>query len=84
MRTLAAAAVLCLIAATAHAQSATPASCKAQATDKKLHGAALTSFMTKCEKDAKTACDASATERKLHGAAQASFTKKCVGDAVGE
>ena len=28
------------------------ASCKSEATDKKLAGAALNSFMTKCEKDA--------------------------------
>jgi hypothetical protein len=32
-------------------------SCKAQASDKKLAGAALSSFMKKCETDATTACD---------------------------
>jgi hypothetical protein len=58
-------------------------SCKAQATDKKLAGAALTSFMTKCEKDAKTACDTQAADKKLSGAAKDSFTKKCIKDAVG-
>jgi hypothetical protein len=58
-------------------------SCKAQAADKKLAGAALTSFMTKCEKDAKTACDAQAADKKLSGAAKGSFTNKCVKDAVG-
>lgn len=57
--------------------------CKAQAADKKLAGAALTSFMTKCEKDAKTACDTQAADKKLSGAAKDSFTKKCVKDAVG-
>ncbi|KAA2244042.1 hypothetical protein [Salinarimonas soli] len=58
-------------------------SCKAQATGKKLAGAAMTSFMTKCERDAGAACDLQAGERKLAGAAKTSFTKKCVSDAVG-
>lgn len=58
-------------------------SCKAQASTKKLAGAALTSFMTKCERDAGASCDAQASEKKLAGAAKASFTKKCVSDAVG-
>ena len=57
--------------------------CKSQATDKKLAGAAMTSFMKKCESDAAKTCDASAAEKKLAGAAKTSFTKKCVGDAVG-
>jgi hypothetical protein len=63
--------------------SAQTASCKAQAEDKKLAGAALKSFMTKCERDARASCDASAKERKLAGAAKTSFTKKCVTDATG-
>ena len=58
-------------------------SCKEHATEKKLAGAALHSFMTKCEKDAQTSCDATAQEKKLHGAAKTSFTKKCVKDATG-
>ena len=57
--------------------------CKAQATEKKLAGAALNSFMKKCESDAQKACDTSAAGKKLAGAAKASFTKKCVTDAVG-
>ncbi len=56
-------------------------SCKAQATDKNLVGAALTSFMKKCETDAATACDAA--DRRFAGAAKASFTKMYVSDAVG-
>jgi hypothetical protein len=60
-----------------------PFGAKAQATEKKLAGAALTSFMTKCETDAKATCETSAQERKLVGAAKASFTKKCAEDAVG-
>ena len=46
-------------------------------------GAALTSFMKKCETDAAKACDVSAKEKKLAGAAKSSFEKKCVSDAVG-
>ncbi len=57
-------------------------SCKATATDKKLAGAALASFMKKCEADAKASCEAAAGTKKLAGAAKASFTKKCVADAV--
>lgn len=60
--------------------------CEAQATEKKLAGAAKTSFTKKCEKDAgeaaKKSCDAQATEKKLSGAAKNSFTKKCVKDAA--
>jgi hypothetical protein len=75
------AAGLALVCATAaYAQGPT---CKSQSGDKKLAGAALKSFMTKCEKDAKAACDKSAAEKKLAGAAKASHLKKCVGDAVG-
>jgi hypothetical protein len=57
--------------------------CKAQSAEKKLAGAALTSFMKKCESDAAKACDVSAKEKKLAGAAKTSFEKKCVSDAVG-
>jgi len=58
-------------------------SCSVQSGEKKLAGAAKTSFMKKCETDAKAACDAQAGEKKLAGAAKTSFTKKCVSDAVG-
>ena len=58
-------------------------SCKAQASDKKLAGAALTSFMKKCELDAASLCDTQAADKKLSGAAKDSFTKKCVKDATG-
>ena len=59
------------------------ASCKEDAAKRKLAGAALTSFMTKCEKDAQAACDTKAGSQKLAGAAKNSFTKKCVTEAVG-
>ncbi|MBV9738698.1 MAG: hypothetical protein JO216_14915 [Hyphomicrobiales bacterium] len=58
-------------------------SCKSQADDKKLAGAALNSFMKKCQTDATKTCETSAAEKKLAGAAKTSFTKKCVSDAVG-
>jgi len=79
MRLILIAAAMCFAAT--HAMAAT---CKEQAADKKLAGAALNSFMGKCQKDAKTTCDASAQDKKLAGAAKTSFTKKCVTDAVGQ
>jgi hypothetical protein len=63
--------------------SAYAESCKVEAGNKKLAGAAMTSFLKKCQTDATAACDKSAAEKKLSGAAKASFTKKCVSDAVG-
>ena len=82
-------AVLCVaLAGAAFAQTSTSPpdikpSCKAQASDKKLAGAALTSFMKKCETDAQKSCDTQASDKKLSGAAKTSFTKKCVTDSVG-
>jgi hypothetical protein len=55
--------------------------CAGAADQKKLAGAARTSFIKKCESDAGAACEAKATEKKLAGAAKTSFTKKCVTDA---
>jgi hypothetical protein len=55
----------------------------ATVSEKKLAGAAKTSFMKKCETDAKAGCDAAAADKKLAGAAKTSFTKKCLSDAVG-
>ena len=60
-------------------------SCQAKAADKKLHGAAETSFVKKCEKDSKAAsaaetCKSQAADKKLHGAAENSFVKKCIKD----
>lgn len=59
-------------------------SCQTRALEKKLAGAAKTSFLKKCEKDAAAACDLAATQKKLAGAARTSFTGKCVRDAVGQ
>ncbi len=66
------------------AYAANPA-CEAKAVEKKLAGAAKTSFLKKCEKDAASpdaACEAKAGEKKLYGAAKNSFIKKCVKDAA--
>jgi hypothetical protein len=59
------------------------ASCKADAAEKKLACAALKSFMTKCQNDAKTSCEADSVAKKLAGAAKTSHNKKCVTDKVG-
>jgi hypothetical protein len=72
-----------LLSALAISGASADPSCKDTAVDKKLAGAALTSFMKKCEVDAKTACDTQAADKKLSGAAKASFTTKCVKDALG-
>src|SRR5262245_59290704 len=83
MKAVTLAAAICLISAPAFA------SCKSEAAEKKLAGAALKSFMTKCEKDAKATCvkDAQAAcekdaGQKARGAAKASHMKKCVADAA--
>jgi len=78
MKTIAIAIALFWLATAAMADS-----CKDQATAKKLAGAALNSFMTKCTKDAQASCDSQAADKKLAGAAKTSFTKKCVSDATG-
>jgi hypothetical protein len=65
------------------AGSALAASCSEEAGKKNLAGAAKTSFMTKCESDAKASCSKEAMAKKLSGAAESSFTTKCVKDAVG-
>jgi hypothetical protein len=74
---------IALIAVLSLATTAAYASCKSDAADKKLAGAAMNSFMKKCETDAKKTCDTSAAEKKLAGAAKNSFEKKCVTDAIG-
>lgn len=71
MKTLIIAAMLCSIVGPALAQDAT---CAAQASGKKLAGAALASFAKKC-------CDTQATQKKLSGASKTSFTTKCMKDA---
>ena len=70
----------------AQAVYAADMSCVDKAKEKNLHGAAETSFVKKCEKDATAAaqksCDMKAKDKKLSGAAKTSFTTKCVKDAT--
>jgi hypothetical protein len=75
--------IVLAIGLAAFAVQASAATCAAMSAEKKLAGAAKSSFLKKCEADAKAACDASAKQKKLSGAAQTSFVKKCVADAVG-
>jgi hypothetical protein len=66
------------------------ADCDKKAADKKLAGAAKTSFLKKCETDAAApaaaasaaspACEKSAADKKLAGAAKTSHLKKCMAD----
>ena len=60
------------------------ADCNKMADEKKLAGAARTSFVKKCEKDAgaapSAACEKSAADKKLAGAAKTSHLKKCMAD----
>ena len=77
---------LAVVAACCSTTAFAAESCETQADARKLAGAARTSFVKKCEKDAKgatakTSCDAQAAEKKLAGAAKNSFVKKCVADA---
>lgn len=59
--------------------------CESRAAEKKLAGAAKTSFLKKCQTDFRAtpefaACEQKAGEKKLAGAARNSFMKKCVHD----
>jgi hypothetical protein len=80
-------ALVALATANVAAYAADANTCAAQATSKKLSGAAKNSFMQKCEKDSKAAspqamCEGKAADKKLAGAAKNSFVKKCVKDAA--
>ena len=76
MRMLAVAvAALLLVPSAGYAQTKT---CKAQAAERNLTGAALFHFMKTCEADAEKACDTSATESKPTDAPKSGSTKKCV------
>src|SRR5262249_50754273 len=57
--------IILVLTLSLYASSALAASCKEQATEKRLAGAALTSFMGKCQRDAQTSCNTSAAEKKL-------------------
>jgi hypothetical protein len=80
VRYVIAAALAALLATAAYAQRPT---CKLQAIERKLAGAALTGFMKKCEQDMQEVCEKSAEDRKLEGFARGSFTRRCVAQFVG-
>ncbi len=81
MKKIVIAAVLGLFAA--NMAFATDNGCDAKAAEKKLNGAAKTSFLKKCNKDAAiAACATTAADKKLAGAAKNSFIKKCEKDAA--
>jgi hypothetical protein len=98
MKTLMSALLLVLGSLSFAAHAADAATCEAQATEKKLAGAAKASFLKKCTADAKggakaadaaaseppakTACESQAADKKLSGAARTSFLKKCKADAA--
>lgn len=96
MKTLMSTLLLVLGSLSFAVHAADAAICETQATEKKLAGAAKTSFLKKCEggakadataaaasePPAKTACDAQAADKKLSGAARTSFLKKCKADSA--
>lgn len=59
-------------------EAAADSACMVAAKEKKLSGAARTSFVTKCEREATAKCELSAADKKLSGAARTSHLKKCV------
>jgi hypothetical protein len=68
--------ITCLAVGTAAAQP-----CESQAVSangKALHGAAKTSFVKKCKRDACAGKVVSAEGKPLHGAAKNSFMRKCM------
>lgn len=70
-------ALIAFASAFSYAADAPDSACMTAAKEKKLNGAARTSFVTKCEKDAAAKCELAATEKKLSGAAKTSNVKKC-------
>jgi len=75
-RIILAALITCFAVGTAAAQS-----CESKAVSadgKALHGAAKTSFVKKCKRDACAGQAVSAEGKPLHGAAKNSFMAKCM------
>lgn len=71
---------LIAFASATYAADAADSACMTAAKDKKLNGAARTSFVKKCEKDASAKCEMDSKEKKLAGAAKTSHMKKCVSE----
>ncbi len=81
MQKLAAALALIAFTSFAHAEDS---ACMAAAKAKKAQWRRLqTSFVKRCETDAKAKCETAATEKKLAGAAKNSNVKKCVRGRLG-
>ncbi len=80
---------IALVATFAALGAASADTCMTKAVDKNgkaLAGAAKTSFMDKCSKDAEAACETKAVDKNgkaLAGAAKTSNMKKCMDDSVG-
>jgi hypothetical protein len=75
-RIILAALITCLMVGTVAAQS-----CESRAVSangRPLHGAAKTSFVKKCKRDACASKAVSAEGKPLHGAANNSFMAKCM------
>ena len=72
-----------LIVASSYLPSVLAKTCAASATEKKLTGAAKSSFLKKCEKDARAACASDEVSQRTSGAAKDAHIKKCVKEAVG-
>lgn len=53
--------------------------CLAHATEKKLSGAAKSSFVKKCVRER---CETAAADKKLAGAAKNSFSTRCLADGL--
>ena len=68
--------ITCLAVGTAAVQSCD--SKAVGANGKPLHGAAKTSFVKMCKRDACVSKAVSAEGKPLHGAAKNSFTRKCM------
>lgn len=58
-------------------------SCKDTVIEKKLAGAAKTSFMKKCENDARALCAEDKVSKRTSGAAKNAHISKCTKEAVG-
>lgn len=65
--------LILLLAAPAGYAQAQGDTCSAQAQAKNLHGAAATSFLTRCKSD----CVQAAEDKKIYGAARTSFVTRC-------
>ena len=74
-RIILAAVITSFAVGTAMAQSCESKAVSAEG--KPLHGAAKTSFLRKCKRDACESKAVSAEEKPLHGAAKNSFMAKC-------